>query len=388
VTISLLLPTRDRLQYLRFAIETIRRQEYSDWEIVVADNASEDPIGPYIKELADPRIIYTRTESPISVTENWNRALAASRGEWVLMLGDDDGLMPGALERLMQVAAQFSTPDVIYSGAWLYMYPGVDPNQQDGFLQSNSYATFLRNRSEPYLVPNVVAHKHVDHMMNFRLRFGFNMQFACVHRRMVEKLSLDGQFYQSEFPDYYAMNMLFLKSDRIVALPEHIAVIGVTPKSYGFYHVNSKEKDGRKFLQCEEKAATMPAGSYINSGWLDAAKHIAAVNGSSASVKPNMRRFRMLQVAHLYEQIYLEGKCERSELALVFPKLQRRERFVWRSVMFSIKLVARIFPRRLAQAYRDLLLVARGQIPSWGPPKIVGRHKTIIDVFQDPSVRS
>ena len=41
---SVLLPTRNRLEYLRYAVETVRRQDYADWEIIVSDNCSEDDI--------------------------------------------------------------------------------------------------------------------------------------------------------------------------------------------------------------------------------------------------------------------------------------------------------------------------------------------------------
>ena len=72
---SVLLPTRNRLEYLRYAVETIRRQDVPDWEIVISDNCSEDDISGFVAKLSDPRIRYVRTESPLPVTDNWNNAL-------------------------------------------------------------------------------------------------------------------------------------------------------------------------------------------------------------------------------------------------------------------------------------------------------------------------
>ena len=102
-TFSILLPTRNRLQLLKYAVETVRRQDFTDWEIVVSDNDSEEDVGAYVSGLRDDRIRYFRTASFVRVTENWNKALMHSTGRWVLMLGDDDGLMPGALNRFAEL---------------------------------------------------------------------------------------------------------------------------------------------------------------------------------------------------------------------------------------------------------------------------------------------
>ena len=115
VLISFLLPTRDRLPYLKLAIETVRRQDNEDWEIVVADNASEEDVVAYVNSLEDSRILVRRAPEPVPVTENWNAALEMSSGDYVLMLGDDDGLLPGVCEPHEPAdppvrSADFSTP--------------------------------------------------------------------------------------------------------------------------------------------------------------------------------------------------------------------------------------------------------------------------------------
>ena len=98
--VSVLIPTRERLQYLRFAVESVRRQSSPDWEIVIADNASTEDIAGYVASLDDPRIVFVRSDEPLPVTANWNAAIDASSGDMVIMLGDDDALLPGYLEAI------------------------------------------------------------------------------------------------------------------------------------------------------------------------------------------------------------------------------------------------------------------------------------------------
>ena len=77
---SILLPTRNRLEYLRQAVETVRRQSFADWEVVVSDNDSEDDVAGFVASLGDERMRYVRTEQFIPVTDNWNNALAHASG--------------------------------------------------------------------------------------------------------------------------------------------------------------------------------------------------------------------------------------------------------------------------------------------------------------------
>src|SRR4051794_10427964 len=99
---SILLPTRNRTEYLSHAVYTILNQDYDNWEAIVSDNHSEQDIAAYVASLGEPRIKYFRTNGFVSVTENWNTALEKSSGDYVIMLGDDDGLLSGYLRKIQK----------------------------------------------------------------------------------------------------------------------------------------------------------------------------------------------------------------------------------------------------------------------------------------------
>ena len=133
---SVLLPTRNRLDLLRYAIESVIRQDYSDWEVIVADNCSNEDVAGYVAGLNDSRIRYFRTTASIPVTDNWNFALGQSTGDYVVMLGDDDCLLKGYFRILLKLIGQFSNPDFIYTDAFQYAYPGVMPGIPGVFCKS------------------------------------------------------------------------------------------------------------------------------------------------------------------------------------------------------------------------------------------------------------
>ena len=59
---SILIPTRNRLDLLRYAVDSVRRQDYDDWEIVVSDNASTQDVAGYVRGLGDARVRYFRSD--------------------------------------------------------------------------------------------------------------------------------------------------------------------------------------------------------------------------------------------------------------------------------------------------------------------------------------
>jgi hypothetical protein len=390
--VSILLPTRNRLEYLRHAVETVRRQDDDDWELVVSDNHSEDDIEGYVTSLGDERIRYVRTASFVPVTENWNNALAHSRGRYVVMLGDDDGLMPGYVAAIRDLVQRFGDPDVVYGSAWLFNYPGVHPSEPGGFLEPHGYAKFLRGVSEPFVLDAAIARTMVRHAMHFRLRYGFNMQFSTISRRLVEELAPQGPFFQSAFPDYYATNVAFLTARTIVVTPQPLVTIGVTPKSYGFFHLNDQEQAGKAFLEAPEAQADAGApaladmpGTNINTGWLSALEAIWSRYPTLAPSPPDRRRFRVLQAVHVYEGHFLRGTVAAEQVALLERHLRPWERALGRGLVRACRLAGPRLPARLSQAFHNffhgLLL---GQFIGWDPPRVRGSYTTLLDVFERP----
>ncbi|WP_348246142.1 glycosyltransferase family 2 protein, partial [Salmonella enterica] len=81
------------------ALKTVTSQGYENLEILVSDNFSDDATEEITRQSNDPRIRYLNTGSRLSMTHNWEFALGHVTGDWVTIVGDDDGLLPGAIDR-------------------------------------------------------------------------------------------------------------------------------------------------------------------------------------------------------------------------------------------------------------------------------------------------
>jgi glycosyltransferase involved in cell wall biosynthesis len=299
VKFSVLLPTRNRLELLRYAVESVRRQDYDDWEIVVSDNDSTEDIAGYVRGLGDPRIRYARTPRFVPVTDNWNNALAASTGDYVVMLGDDDALLPGYFSKLVGLLGQ--RPEVVYVEAVQYAYPGVMPGQSSAFTQIG-HCEFMAGRKAPFLLPAAEARAAVESAMRMRLAFSFNMQHSLVGRAAIERLERHGPFFQSPYPDYYATTALLLTSKAVLAVPEPMVAIGISPRSFGYYYFNSRAAEGNAFLN--NLGESIPAfirgelvpGSDLLTCWFVA---MACVERNFGGVHADRERYRHLQRLHL-----------------------------------------------------------------------------------------
>ena len=85
--------------------------------------------------------------------------------------------------------------------------------------------------------------------LSFWSNFGFNMQHFVFSRPFINRMLQLGPFFQGPFPDFYTANAAMLLADRIAVIAEPLVIIGVTSKSYGYFHNNSKEKGGIALLQ-------------------------------------------------------------------------------------------------------------------------------------------
>jgi glycosyltransferase involved in cell wall biosynthesis len=375
VLISFLLPTRNRLSYLKLAIETVRRQEDAEWEIVVSDNDSDEDVRGHLEELADDRIVYKRTDRLLPVTDNWNAALRLSRGDYVLMLGDDDGLLPNYLPHLRSLITGFGRPDLVYTAALIFTYPGVDPASPESMLEDTMYAEFFDGGSEPFALSHDYAVRAVRRAMAFRLAFNFNMQLSVISRRLVDALLTRGEFFQSSFPDYYATCAALLNAENIVADPQPRVVVGVTPKSYGYFHLNRREDEGREFLG-GQRTQTVP-GTNINDGWLSAMEALEANFGGQYDLHVNHRRYRFLQATHVYAARH-RGLIHDGEVAQMERALPPAERFLYHAADAAARTLMPLVPQGL---WQTLMRRGQGQFPKWDPRRERGRFRDILDVY-------
>jgi glycosyltransferase involved in cell wall biosynthesis len=107
--VSVVLPTFDRLKYLRAAVDSVFSQTFADWELVIADDGSGLETRAYLEALEDdPRVGVLRLRHTGNPSAVRNAALREARGQYLAFLDSDDVWLPTKLA--VQVAALRGNP--------------------------------------------------------------------------------------------------------------------------------------------------------------------------------------------------------------------------------------------------------------------------------------
>ena len=305
VFVSIVIPTHNRAALVAQAIETVRRDRKHRWELIVFDNCSEEPLKEQVESLNDDRIVFHRSDEFLPVTESWNAAIAKTRGEYVMLLGDDDGLTPDFFEELNAVVDYFDRPDLVYCSFYQFFHPGVAPWQRSGYVSDLRNAFFLSGREMPFvLTPRDKAHA-IEGSLRLRRNFAFNMQSLIFSREFLSRLTIDGKVFHTPFPDYYIANIAFGLADRIVAHPRPLTIGGVSRQSFGYTLFNNLEEAGAKLLKTDLKehesfekceAYILPGPAY-ETNYLVTMQQVRDTLRTGTYPEVDFKRYRRRQIA-------------------------------------------------------------------------------------------
>jgi hypothetical protein len=118
---SVVIPTKNRPDYVKDAIASVLFQDERDLECVVSDNFNGPSTRAAVDTFAaDPRLRYVRTDRDMNMIDHWEFATGKAVGDYVLVLADRKVLFQGALRRLRQELSRRPEIDVFSVGVQVY----------------------------------------------------------------------------------------------------------------------------------------------------------------------------------------------------------------------------------------------------------------------------
>ncbi len=309
---SVLLPTRNGGKYLKSCIESVLSQDYKDMELIVFDNANTDNTAEVVNSYSnDKRLKYYRTDSVVDVTENWNNALKKSSGDYVLMMGDDDFLLPGYFDTLDKTIKENDFPDGISYFGYSFIYPDAVDNTVGYY--SDPHFDYEKKLIDSGKTTKNQLKSIVYDMFKFKNRVPLNTLPHIWSRKVINRV--DGELFRPPYPDHFALNAIFLKANTWVFSKKKLYIIGVTPKSYGHYvFSDNDQKGGEDYLGISgDFPGQLPGSALINNMyvWLQLLKDNYPDDLGGVQISRNGYVRHQL---HYWISQYRHGSIERKDL--------------------------------------------------------------------------
>ena len=165
--VSVLLTTYNRSAYLAEAVESIKNQTLSDWELIIVDDGSSDASFEVARKYAESdQRIQAVTQSNSGLATALNTGLSLAKGQYITRQNDDDLSHPNRLECMVYALSQNPELMAVVSAYDIIDEEGAFVSYEDWMPRTNNYR-FLRlpcNANNPKRVinnPNTMYRKEV-----------------------------------------------------------------------------------------------------------------------------------------------------------------------------------------------------------------------------------
>ena len=192
---SIVIPTYNRADLLKRAMGSVLEQTWSDWELIVIDDASTDDTPAVLAACCDPRVRSLRNDPNRERSASRNRGIEAAEGEYICFLDSDDLYLPRHLETLAQAIA--AAPD----------------------KRAMFFTQFQRNhpdRQEPVLYPPVGANP-----VEYVIRNQVATPTTCFHSSLLKRDRFDTSLKINEDVELFARIVAQAPLVRIDAITVH-----------------------------------------------------------------------------------------------------------------------------------------------------------------------
>ena len=222
---NIIVPTRNRLETLRHALRTVLHQNYENYKIIVSDNFSADGTRKYVENLNSERVQYFNTEKSLSMSSNYEFAISKIQEGFVILIGDDDGLLPSALKDINDIINRENIL-AIASNPIIYYWPGGSPYENLLMIPNATDSVKLR-KSATFLKKILKGDLHYAELP--MLYTG-----GVVHSSLIEKAKKDGKkFYNSFTPDVYSGIAIATVANEYLKIEKPFAISGLSKFSNG-----------------------------------------------------------------------------------------------------------------------------------------------------------
>jgi glycosyltransferase involved in cell wall biosynthesis len=288
--LSVVIPTRNRFHYVKSTIQSILSINYSRIELVVQDNSDSDELSNWINDnISDDRLKYNYCNLPLSFVANFDQAVSSTTGEYICLIGDDDGVNPEITFVVEWMkSANIDSLSTKISANYVWENSGVPSTKftkiTGGVL---SITDFNYNIVKSNLEKQLAL--FFSNGCNDYLKFGLPKLYqGIVKKECLDKVrEIAGSYFGGLSPDIFAAVSISLVAKKVYVTDYPIIISGVCGESAsiieGLLKRNSKKVEDAPHLRNRGKYEWSPLVPYVytvETIWADSA--IAAVRAMNS----------------------------------------------------------------------------------------------------------
>lgn len=117
--VTVCIPTYNRANFLKYSLQSVLNQTYTDFELIICDDASPDNTPEVVEQFNDSRIHYIRHSKNIGRSRNMRSGFEAAKGEYFVKFDDDDALTPEFLLKTVTILDLNLQVDFVCTNHWV-----------------------------------------------------------------------------------------------------------------------------------------------------------------------------------------------------------------------------------------------------------------------------
>lgn len=247
---TVIIPQKNRAEYLKYTLKSCMIQDYPNFEIIVSDDCSEDNSVELVKQMSklDNRIKLFAHKTHLGMRDNFEFALNQVRPGYVIALGGDDGLVAGGIWRMYEIIKE--------TGRQLLTWPSAVFKYSND-VESQTMVYFRRRKSN-----NIKIIKSADFLNKLTHTFYYLVDECPMFyikgvaaTSLVDKVksrTKDHSFYYCPTPDGFSGVVLCGEVEDYAYTYEPLTIGGNTVKSQGLNYMRTdpeSRKESEQFFK-------------------------------------------------------------------------------------------------------------------------------------------
>ncbi|OIP76255.1 MAG: hypothetical protein AUK06_00320 [Parcubacteria group bacterium CG2_30_36_18] len=241
VKVSIVIPTLNRANLLKFALKSAVEQDYRNLEIVVCDDCSTDNTKEIVESFDNKNIVYVRPDKRLNMSDTLEFGLSKAKGDYITFLTDACYLLSDCISTAMKELERFNSKLAMWKNC--------------GYFSSDWFEV---QRKNTLYIPKVTFKNYLLNSKEYLEKFYNNIREPIIpksinslcHRSIIDKaIKRQGRFFLYPIPDHTSAASMLFNTPNFVFIDKPLFIGSVSSANIGASQSFNLGKGAQDFLK-------------------------------------------------------------------------------------------------------------------------------------------